>query len=371
MSDTSKIFEAARLAFTGALIGDAAAMPVHWYYDVPAIKRDYNGWITQYEKPHRLHPKSFMKLPEGGENPPLVGHVILHNKLDYWTSSEYLNYHCTMESGENTLNCQCALLIMKSLRQFPSSMNDEEVLKQIFKEYVEFMTTPDSYTDSYAESYHRSFFGDWVKAGKPTELNALHNFVTKRSETAEKAAYIGALGATTAIILYFIDRPVDEVISIALKFVKRTHRDETLMKTISNYPRILHSVVRGGSLRDAAEKALIDHFGSGGEEKIRKYDEAVEKADDKLSAYQAIGKELGIACDVKGAWPIALLICRNFHDDFEGGILTNVNIGGDNVGRGSPVGAMLGAAAAWKGKIPKKWLEGLKYKSQFAEILSK
>ena len=43
-----------RSKVTGALmafyVGDALAMPVHWYYDLSQLRRDY-GVITKYEAP--------------------------------------------------------------------------------------------------------------------------------------------------------------------------------------------------------------------------------------------------------------------------------------------------------------------------------
>jgi len=48
------------------LVGDALAMPVHWYYDVPAIKKDFKGWITKYEKPKNLHPSSVLRVSNTG-----------------------------------------------------------------------------------------------------------------------------------------------------------------------------------------------------------------------------------------------------------------------------------------------------------------
>ena len=40
-------------ALYGLYIGDALAMPVHWYYDRDALKRDY-GYVTDF-KINRKH----------------------------------------------------------------------------------------------------------------------------------------------------------------------------------------------------------------------------------------------------------------------------------------------------------------------------
>jgi hypothetical protein len=43
----------------GLFIGDALAMPVHWYYDRMALHRDY-GQVTGYLDPRNPHPDSIL-----------------------------------------------------------------------------------------------------------------------------------------------------------------------------------------------------------------------------------------------------------------------------------------------------------------------
>ena len=43
----------------GLFIGDALAMPVHWYYDRVALHRDY-GQVTGYLAPRNPHPDSIL-----------------------------------------------------------------------------------------------------------------------------------------------------------------------------------------------------------------------------------------------------------------------------------------------------------------------
>ncbi|NBV32629.1 MAG: ADP-ribosylglycohydrolase family protein, partial [Proteobacteria bacterium] len=46
-------------AFHGALLADALAMPVHWYYDRIALKRDY-GRVDRFLAPRNPHPDSIL-----------------------------------------------------------------------------------------------------------------------------------------------------------------------------------------------------------------------------------------------------------------------------------------------------------------------
>lgn len=46
----------------GALIADALSMPVHWYYSVTELKRDF-GRITDYQAPKARHPGDVPSQP--------------------------------------------------------------------------------------------------------------------------------------------------------------------------------------------------------------------------------------------------------------------------------------------------------------------
>ena len=46
-------------ALAGLCIGDALAMPVHWYYNRQALENDY-GLVSDYLKPFNPHPDSIL-----------------------------------------------------------------------------------------------------------------------------------------------------------------------------------------------------------------------------------------------------------------------------------------------------------------------
>ena len=47
-------------ALWGLFIGDALAMPAHWYYNTGNIVKDFDGGIRSYADPPHPHPESFM-----------------------------------------------------------------------------------------------------------------------------------------------------------------------------------------------------------------------------------------------------------------------------------------------------------------------
>lgn len=47
---------------------DSMSMPVHWYYDIDDIRRDFGGWISGFNAPRDRHPSSILSLSNtGGE----------------------------------------------------------------------------------------------------------------------------------------------------------------------------------------------------------------------------------------------------------------------------------------------------------------
>lgn len=45
---------------------DSMSMPVHWYYDTDAIRRDFGGWISGFNSPRDRHPSSILSLSNTG-----------------------------------------------------------------------------------------------------------------------------------------------------------------------------------------------------------------------------------------------------------------------------------------------------------------
>ena len=91
-------------AIFGMFIGDALAMPVHWYYDTKALIRDY-GLITEYKTPKNPHPDSI--LWRSSYTPLNVRGNILHDQNTYW-GHKGVHYHQFLKAGENTLNLKLA-----------------------------------------------------------------------------------------------------------------------------------------------------------------------------------------------------------------------------------------------------------------------
>eukprot|EP00933_Yihiella_yeosuensis_P049598 TRINITY_DN4665_c2_g1_i1.p1 TRINITY_DN4665_c2_g1~~TRINITY_DN4665_c2_g1_i1.p1 ORF type:complete len:289 (+),score=34.11 TRINITY_DN4665_c2_g1_i1:80-946(+) len=149
-------------ALWGMHIGDALSMPSHWYYGGSGqVMRDY-GQISGYVKPKVELSGSIMALSNtggagrGSNDGEIIGTVIAHGKKKYWARGRAHHYHCTLDQGENTVDCDLVRLTYKHIAE----NNGEFSPQKLQNEYVTFMTTPGTYNDCYISTTHRMFFAN-------------------------------------------------------------------------------------------------------------------------------------------------------------------------------------------------------------------
>ena len=138
----------------GAFLGDALAMPVHWYYDRGALERDY-GRVTDLVAPKSPHADSI--LWRSSYAAPNAKGEILHDQAPYW-GRRGVHYHQFLAAGENTVNMQLARELLESLRACGGYERADYL-----RRYLEFMTTPGKHRDTYLEECHRNFFTNYAR----------------------------------------------------------------------------------------------------------------------------------------------------------------------------------------------------------------
>ena len=269
----------------GSFIGDALAMPVHWYYDRAALRSDY-GVVRDYIAPRNPHPDSvlwrsrYAALNARGE--------ILHGQAKYW-GRRGIHYHQFLQAGENTLNLQLAKLLIDSLVARGGYDADDYL-----KRYIEFMTTPGRHRDTYVEECHRKFFTNYSRGAAPRESGGRDNC-------------IGGL-AHVGILCAFFRRDARGARRAVREHISLTHRAPETIEAGDTLARILCDVCSGADLRESI----------------------IAEADDWLSRDKAEG------------W-------SRDPDDVVVGIIANTNVGGENCHRGAVIGALLGGDAGREG----------------------
>jgi ADP-ribosylglycohydrolase len=299
-------------ALLGIFVGDALAMPVHWYYDRSALERDY-GWVDSYKTPKNPHANSilwrshYQALNSKGE--------ILHDQAQYWGKKD-VHYHQFLEAGENTLNLKLCGLAWKLCQQ---GYSREEYIEK----YIGFMLDPESHRDTYLEECHRGFFTNYARGQRP-----------ERCAVVEK--HIGGLAHLFSVYLSTGSR--DQ----ALQHMAITHAGDKMQSTGREVLDVLEVCLQQGDV-EAAIRPLLG----------KRRTSWLSLPDEEV-----IGPRLSTACYVEDSWPAVLYLLMKYLKEPRKALEANTNLGGDNCYRGAVLGGLLGAyngRSAW----PKEWVEGL------------
>jgi ADP-ribosylglycohydrolase len=309
-------------ALEGALVADAIAMPVHWYYDRIALKRDY-GLVDRYIAPRNPHPDSILHRSTYQPEFPVAD--ILHDQAEFW-GRKGIHYHQQLQAGENTLNLQLGRALYRQVQS--AGRYDAAAWLRL---YVDCMRLPGWHRDTYVEEYHRAFFTNLAR-GKKLEDCGIAD------------VHIGGL-ATVPGLFAAMNSGGEEFVGIVRRHVSLTHNCSEVLEAAMAFARILLALETGSGLREA----IFTHAsGWAGEKKFSTWS--------RLPDETVIGQKLSPACYIKDAFPAALYLSWKYADDFSAGIIANAHCGGDNCHRGAVIGALLGM----ENSIPERWLEGLK-----------
>ncbi|MEM0969586.1 MAG: ADP-ribosylglycohydrolase family protein [Verrucomicrobiota bacterium] len=315
-------------AFLGSLIADAVAMPVHWYYDVAALDRDY-GRLEGYLEPRNPHPDSILwRSRYVAPNPK---GEILHDQASFW-GQRNVHYHQFLVAGENTVNFKLARELYRQTTEAGSYDADAWLAT-----YISLMRTPGWHRDTYLEEYHRAFFALLARGKKPRQcgIDDLH---------------IGGLATVPALVaaLDAVGQDVENsMISTMRTHVRLTHQNDRVADAASALTRMLLGIQAGEEVR----QVIAEHGGA-----WLKQAEKMSLMDDRA----LVGARYTRACYLPGSFSAALALAWKYADDFSGGVLANAACGGDSCHRGAVVGSLLGAALP----IASHWVEGLKVDPQ-------
>ena len=307
----------------GALAADAVSMPVHWYYDRSALRRDY-PMLKFYVAPKSPHADSILWRSE--YQPLNEKGNILHEQAVYW-GRKGVHYHQFLHAGENTLNFQLAVALFEQVKE-TGSYNAEAWVER----YCEFMLTPGRHGDTYVEECHRAFFTNYAR-GK------------KWGSCGVDDVHIGGLASVPALV-EALGAGHPDLRAVVQEHVAITHKNSEVLRAADTLVRLHAAIGSGeGSLEEALFEEASDYISR------RKVVAWSKKSDEAV-----IGEILSPACYIKDAFPAALYLAWKYQHDFSGGIIANANLGGDNCHRGAVVGSLLGAAC----KVPLKWRAGLR-----------
>jgi ADP-ribosylglycohydrolase len=299
------------VAYEGSLAADALAMPVHWYYDRDALRRDY-GVVDHFMAPRNPHPDSI--LWRSSYEPLNDRGDILREQARYW-GQRNIHYHQFLKAGENTLNFKLAAELFTMVRENGGYDPDAWL-----ERYIARMLEPGWHRDTYVEEYHRAFFTRYAQ-GKPPRKCGISD------------EHIGGLATVPALVAALEGTPREFLRRIVKQHVGLTHAHANVLRAADTLVRLLWAISEGASLHDAMRHEAGDWLSGS------KADSWRGQADEKI-----IGGRFSPACYIAEAMPAALYLAWKYYDDFMAGLTANAMVGGDNCHRGAVVGSLLGAA---------------------------
>jgi len=315
-------------ALYGMFIGDALAMPVHWYYDTRSLQQDY-GVVENYVAPRNPHPDSILHRSRFVPTSPQAD--ILHEQSQYWGKSG-IHYHQFLKAGENTLNLKLARELLMQL-----STGAGYSAKLWLQRMAEYMTTPGNHNDTYIEEYLRYFFASYG-TGIP---------LAQCGRDDEK--HIGGFSLMLPLLIALSSNPEKAEIS-AVAHLQLTHGGEMMRIWGAFLCSFLQGVLHGAAYEKSFAQAVETY--------------PVDMDYGELKALQAypdktvVCRHFSSACYVHLSVPATMYLALKYEDNPKQALIANTMCGGDNCGRGAVLGAILGARHGMDG-WPHRWVENL------------
>jgi len=298
-------------AYHGSLTADALAMPVHWYYDTAALRRDY-GTVDRFMEPKNPHSGSILwrseyhALNEKGD--------ILRDQAQYW-GKRGIHYHQFLKAGENTLNYQLARDLFAFVKECGGYDPDAWL-----ERYIARMLEPGWHRDTYVEEYHRAFFTRYAQGKKPRKCGISDE-------------HIGGLATVPALCVALEGMQLSELRITVKEHVGLTHAHANVLRAADTLVRLLWRMGEGMEVHEAIRLEAGDWISG------KKSDSWLHQPDEHV-----IGSRFSPACYIADAMPASLYLVWKYHRDFSAGIIANAMVGGDSCHRGAVVGSILGAA---------------------------
>ena len=319
-----------RGAALGAFIGDALAMPAHWYYDTEALWRQF-GRIDSYRRPPREHPNSI--LWRSVYEPAEPEYDILGDQRRYW-GRRRVHYHQFLEAGENTLNLKLLGLALDLI------VRDGGYDRTRYVEaYRRFMLCPGEHRDTYVEECHRGFFVNLSRAIPPD-----------RAAVQEK--HIGGMVAVVPLYtsLRSLGHDHDHAAAGVLEHVSVTHAGRRVRDAAISLLTVASELIDGVGLAES----LRGH--------LRRQDLPFLlgpiESESSEPVPRILGRRYSTACYLDDAMPATFYLALRYAEDPSEGLVENTMAGGDNCHRGAVLGALFGTAYG-ASAFPEAWREGL------------
>ena len=303
----------------GVLIADAAALGLHWLYDLERMHKVVAGGDPTFFTPNSKH---------------------YEGQVGYFA-------HCGKQAGEQSHYGESYLLNMRHL----SEQGKFDTLK--FQQDFIACFGPGGSFNGYIDKPTRATL-DKLKL---IDLNADVDANAKPSGADDRQ--VPALTPVSALCAsYSTEELSDAVIENAIRV---TNNNDLAVSCGLYFSKVLRAVLKGHSISESFATANAP------DEIKEKMSEAISMKAVEIDSAAGV---LGQTCDLKDTMPLSAYILSH-SDSFKEAVKMNVLAGGDSCGRAMMLGAIAGANYGLGGTkgIPHAWLLRLKRQQEVAALL--
>ncbi len=366
-------------AIMGALIGDALGLGCHWIYDYDDLWRDYGDWVDGYTDPKAVN--------EGGP---------------FEMISAY-RYAAGVRAGMNSQSGQLLQLLLETVAK--NAQKDGKQGHFVESEYVadvnnffENILLPEAAFETDIDIYNahkgvklekgtfvgadggiKCFSGRYTNEEVRFNFDYWYNHGKKNGRWWKPESRVTLTstseGAQWGVVLAALYRDPEELFYKAWDFLNMWYCDQAFITTQLMYIMTVQAIINNVSLEQYQNYTIalfdkmdvvnkyINSFDDTGTFRdvlnIVRHDSLFNLADQRFAPL-FFGRNCHATGLIRGAYYLAL----ENTNDFETGILTTVNSGGNNMARAALVGGVLGAMVGVKG-IPQRFINGLINEARF------
>jgi ADP-ribosyl-[dinitrogen reductase] hydrolase len=317
-------------AVMGALIGDALGLGCHWYYDIALLRQDYGPWVDGYRDQHPARTDRFGDIAR-------------------------FRHEQGLRAGDLSQTGETIALLLESV-----AANDGYDEADYCERLDRLLATLDGNAMS-------GRFTDWAvrDAWSNRRAGKAWSEAGGKADTSEAASR-----ATIIAAAYSGDLP--ELTHHLHTNIRLTHRDQYIAGHSFTFAVVVAALVEGVEIDD-----IGTHMGALMGDPVAapnfpSYDIATQVKDAagamEISVEPVdVPRFYGLACTIGFLVPAAYYYLHRFAGDFETGVLTAVNSGGNNMARATLTGALLGARVGLSG-IPQRFIDGLTDGSRYDDL---
>lgn len=325
-------------AIFGYLAGDALGLGTHWYYDLSELQKDFGRWIDRYQDPR----------PDGSHS--------------FANISRY-RHEQGLRAGDISQTGQLFTLLLESVVA-TGQYNETDFHDRLDGFFSKL--SGESFSGRYTESIIRHM----VKQ-RNEGISWQDRKLASSSDTSD--------GAQMAVVLALLYEDPETLAIEADNMMQPFFSSDFIRGSQVVYALTLQALMKGVQLEDLRDylykqlknpmiRSLI-----GGYDNVHTvvngaiaWQPEVVRIEPALHVSQVYGMD----CQLTHLLPASYYLMHRFPDDFEQGMLSAINGGGNNMARAALTGALLGAMNGIQG-IPERFVRDLNHTEQYMRLAEK